>query len=157
MSTNKDHHDFCHRCGKTGHFKKCAQCKIAKYCGADCQKADWPVHKAICGTFTGKCKFCGQTNNFELPSVILAHKDKEGVLVKSPIFTCCLNKELEQTYCIMCRKHAKLAHWATRSSDKMMRVMFATCSDSCKLGFDLALTWKLREQSLRIHTKKKEI
>ena len=37
-------------------FKVCPQCKIARYCGDACQKADWTTggHKATCGTPTQK-------------------------------------------------------------------------------------------------------
>ena len=27
----------------------CSRCKIRRYCGADCQKEDWKVHKIVCG------------------------------------------------------------------------------------------------------------
>jgi TPR repeat protein len=42
-------------CEVVGHlkeFKVCPQCKIARYCGAACQKADWTTggHKEKCGT-----------------------------------------------------------------------------------------------------------
>ena len=26
----------------------CSQCKLVKYCGRQCQREDWPSHKAIC-------------------------------------------------------------------------------------------------------------
>jgi len=39
----------CHVCGTTseGHQKRCSLCKIV-YCGAECQRADWKTHKAVC-------------------------------------------------------------------------------------------------------------
>jgi hypothetical protein len=33
-----------------GRMKKCVRCKDAFYCGVDCQKADWGMHKQRCGT-----------------------------------------------------------------------------------------------------------
>jgi hypothetical protein len=39
-------------CGKTKkdetRMKFCSKCKVQSYCGAECQKADWPRHKAEC-------------------------------------------------------------------------------------------------------------
>ncbi|KAI0648365.1 hypothetical protein C8Q79DRAFT_1117699 [Trametes meyenii] len=29
-------------------FQVCTGCKVALYCGEDCQRADWPSHKALC-------------------------------------------------------------------------------------------------------------
>ena len=28
--------------------KRCGGCRLVRYCGAACQKADWPAHKAAC-------------------------------------------------------------------------------------------------------------
>ena len=28
--------------------KRCSGCRLVHYCGAGCQKADWPAHKAAC-------------------------------------------------------------------------------------------------------------
>jgi hypothetical protein len=33
---------------RAGQFKLCGACRGAVYCGADCQTADWPSHKAAC-------------------------------------------------------------------------------------------------------------
>ena len=30
----------------------CNRCKSARYCSKECQKADWPVHKLLCATFS---------------------------------------------------------------------------------------------------------
>ena len=44
----------CDHCGRTGAeagtaaLKTCSGCKAARYCGAECQKAHWPAHKAAC-------------------------------------------------------------------------------------------------------------
>jgi len=48
-------------CGVLGQlkdFKRCPQCKTARYCGDACQKQDWNAggHKAACGTFKGNQK-----------------------------------------------------------------------------------------------------
>ena len=44
--------DGCTVVGHLKDFKVCPQCKIARYCGAACQKQDWTTggHKAACGT-----------------------------------------------------------------------------------------------------------
>lgn len=30
---------------------RCSRCKVAKYCTAECQKADWKVHKQVCAPY----------------------------------------------------------------------------------------------------------
>jgi len=40
----KNPYHICVVCAKTGWFKKCA-CGKDRYCGAECQKADWKRHK----------------------------------------------------------------------------------------------------------------
>ena len=42
----------CFHCGKGGGaaLKKCATCQQASYCGAECQKAHWKLHKKTCGS-----------------------------------------------------------------------------------------------------------
>ncbi|KAH0273913.1 hypothetical protein KCU91_g5641, partial [Aureobasidium melanogenum] len=39
----------CAVCSKPG--KLCASCENIHYCGRDCQKADWKVHKLLCRSF----------------------------------------------------------------------------------------------------------
>jgi splicing suppressor protein 51 len=47
---------ICGNCKKTAAaanlsaLKACAKCKTTQYCGRDCQKADWKVHKKVCAT-----------------------------------------------------------------------------------------------------------
>ncbi|GMI59429.1 hypothetical protein ScalyP_jg8108 [Parmales sp. scaly parma] len=36
----------CFVCGKDG--KRCGSCKVAFFCGPDCQRAGWEVHKVMC-------------------------------------------------------------------------------------------------------------
>ena len=38
----------CVKCGGAGANKRCSSCGLVKYCGAGCQKLDWPEHKAVC-------------------------------------------------------------------------------------------------------------
>lgn len=38
----------CAACGKEGDLKRCSKCKSAGYCGVDCQKRDWKLHKKFC-------------------------------------------------------------------------------------------------------------
>lgn len=38
----------CAVCGAGGNLKKCSRCKAVSYCGADCQRAHWAVHKRSC-------------------------------------------------------------------------------------------------------------
>jgi hypothetical protein len=30
------------------YFKRCAKCKSKRYCGKECQRKDWPIHKKVC-------------------------------------------------------------------------------------------------------------
>ncbi|KAH9931586.1 uncharacterized protein B0H18DRAFT_1116365 [Fomitopsis serialis] len=47
---NKD--TGCVLCGRKT-ASRCRQCQSVSYCGADCQKADWPDHKHACRTLKG--------------------------------------------------------------------------------------------------------
>ena len=39
----------CKNCGeKEKELLKCSRCKKVYYCGADCQRKNWPSHKLIC-------------------------------------------------------------------------------------------------------------
>jgi hypothetical protein len=46
--------NYCHRlsCVKSGQFQKCSRCGITFYCSPECQKIDWPRHKAACAKKT---------------------------------------------------------------------------------------------------------
>jgi MYND finger len=39
----------CKVCGKPDKTLRCGQCKVVAYCGKEHQKADWKIHKRICG------------------------------------------------------------------------------------------------------------
>ena len=49
----------CEVVGQLKDFKVCPQCKLARYCGAACQKQDWNAggHKATCGTLNSSSNF----------------------------------------------------------------------------------------------------
>ena len=36
------------RCWRVRQLKRCSACKRTAYCGADCQRTDWPSHRAVC-------------------------------------------------------------------------------------------------------------
>lgn len=39
----------CRACGKEGgKLMQCGKCGVVKYCGRDCQRSDWSVHKEVC-------------------------------------------------------------------------------------------------------------
>ncbi|KAF2136549.1 uncharacterized protein K452DRAFT_128238 [Aplosporella prunicola CBS 121167] len=39
----------CKTCGRTEGTRKCTGCGRVRYCGRECQKKDWKVHKRLCG------------------------------------------------------------------------------------------------------------
>ncbi|KAJ1628473.1 hypothetical protein T492DRAFT_875124 [Pavlovales sp. CCMP2436] len=41
----------CVGCGKTRKLRACSKCLTAKFCGAECVRRMWPVHKQSCKTF----------------------------------------------------------------------------------------------------------
>ncbi|KAK5988809.1 hypothetical protein PT974_10303 [Cladobotryum mycophilum] len=48
--------EACNKCKKSPPevtIKRCAKCSTTPYCSRDCQKADWKVHKKICGQTPG--------------------------------------------------------------------------------------------------------
>ena len=46
--------NICDECGKESNVKLkcCSKCKLAYYCSADCQRADWKKHKIVCKEFS---------------------------------------------------------------------------------------------------------
>ena len=38
----------CFTCGKAENVQVCARCRIAHYCGQECQRNAWSVHKKLC-------------------------------------------------------------------------------------------------------------
>jgi len=41
----------CVGCGRTRKLSTCSKCLTAKFCGAECVRRMWPVHKQSCKTF----------------------------------------------------------------------------------------------------------
>lgn len=44
----------CIGCGKTRALKVCSKCHVAKFCGAECARHAWPVHKPGCRRFAAE-------------------------------------------------------------------------------------------------------
>ncbi|KAI9023438.1 hypothetical protein DFJ74DRAFT_669084 [Hyaloraphidium curvatum] len=40
--------DSCDLCGTEGKLSKCGRCRVALYCGPDCQRQHWAAHKLKC-------------------------------------------------------------------------------------------------------------
>jgi len=49
---NIDISQQCRYCCKSNSPKRCGKCKKAKYCGVECQKDDWDIHKIRCAAPT---------------------------------------------------------------------------------------------------------
>ena len=47
----------CDACGKAGPVTTCCRCKIAFFCGAQCQRAHWLTHEADCRPSTFSTAF----------------------------------------------------------------------------------------------------
>lgn len=61
-------------------IKKCGSCVIVHYCSAECQKADWTIHKYECKFFTLSKTFAGTGEMREMIRIIIkAGIDKEFV------------------------------------------------------------------------------
>ena len=53
--------DECDKCGKKADLHKCGGCGMRRYCGKDCQKADWKGHKETCKKSSDVYKTAGMT------------------------------------------------------------------------------------------------
>lgn len=41
---------LCRACGRVDNVKKCKGCGVVGYCGKECQRKDWKMHKQVCGS-----------------------------------------------------------------------------------------------------------
>ncbi|THH29888.1 hypothetical protein EUX98_g4319 [Antrodiella citrinella] len=50
--------NVCAHCGDQGQkaMSTCARCKLVRYCGKDCQKAAWRIHKRVCKAPSARMK-----------------------------------------------------------------------------------------------------
>ena len=46
-SSTADVQTACAVCGSAGRFR-CGGCRTVRYCSSDCQRVDWPAHRALC-------------------------------------------------------------------------------------------------------------
>ena len=51
-----------------GKLKKCSGCKVARYCGINCQKNDWARHKPLCRNVYDRRMMLPSENPYELKS-----------------------------------------------------------------------------------------
>lgn len=56
---------LCAQCGKEGEFQVCGRCRIAYYCGVECQRAAWKTHKLTCVSRKAQPQ---QSSDFSSPS-----------------------------------------------------------------------------------------
>ena len=60
----------CSHCGKhSSTLKRCSRCLQASYCGAECQKAGWKLHKATCAPPAPQLPLIDVLNNVKTASV----------------------------------------------------------------------------------------
>lgn len=46
----------CVTCWKSENVKRCTKCMVVAYCGTECQKKDWKMHKKICAQLANERK-----------------------------------------------------------------------------------------------------
>ena len=76
--------DICFCCHKKGHWKKCDNCFIAGYCGPECKKADFEIHRKSCAQLLERYSI--SVNVVPLSSGRIGDKEvsKNGVEMKMP-------------------------------------------------------------------------
>lgn len=80
-STSKS---FCVHCKVNNGSKKCSRCRVACYCGRDCQLKDWPVHKFFCGSLPFPRPLV-KTSEKTVRAVYLPELTGDPVLINLPI------------------------------------------------------------------------
>ena len=48
---NSIKYDVCEVCAKgfkDSDLRRCTRCRVTVYCGSECQRKDWKVHKQMC-------------------------------------------------------------------------------------------------------------
>lgn len=69
---------FCGASAPPAHrFANCGRCRAIAYCGRACQRADWPVHRALCG------RICAATSHAAV------EVEEEGADVDDPVYAPC--------------------------------------------------------------------
>lgn len=48
LAGEKEARRECEACGEVKGWRACTRCRMIGYCGKNCQKEDWRVHKLVC-------------------------------------------------------------------------------------------------------------
>ncbi|KAI0767665.1 hypothetical protein C8Q74DRAFT_1204403 [Fomes fomentarius] len=81
----------CVICGKE-RTSRCSQCQCVSYCGAGCQKADWPAHKTNCRSLKGG-QWCTITFRTQMPGYEHCAQEfvsRKGVTHPQTLSTLCI-------------------------------------------------------------------
>ena len=142
MSTDEDIGDVkafvphsllkCGACGKQMETKalRCGKCKVQIYCGSECQKADWKLHKASCKTPTEQAERFNQGANACFTSGDIA--------AAIPLYTKAIEADpaVAKYYGNRSQAHLQLGHWDDAERDAQT----ALSKDPTSLKFRYRLT-----------------
>jgi hypothetical protein len=68
----------CGRCGASDNLKTCDRCGLMRYCGRECQVADWKQHKKTCRPCAETFYFSAGPSGKETSHVLLPHGQHKG-------------------------------------------------------------------------------
>lgn len=98
---------FCACCGVPNASKRCPNCKLL-YCGAECQKLDWKIHKKCCTTIATRSKgrsvefseaietTSGELEQSSISDTVL-HSEASEIVFKEEVFNSTQNATISQS------------------------------------------------------------